>query len=399
MGLSERDLARVQEMTNHEKRSRIDPTQEPSAVRRRVYLEQRRSHRRRVGLLVLLGLAVATATAKDRLHDAAWEAFGDQPGLVPKPDANTDMKNKRAPATQEWLFFQLLPFRAASWLWWAGSGIYLPVLLRSPVYRLWAWAVGEPIKDLKQPLTAYPTLQHWFVRSLRPGSRPVSAVADLVCPCDGTVTECGDIVQGTYSEAPALNVKGFDCGIETLLGFWPQNRHGSSRLHYCVVQIPFGAYHHFHAPAHMRICGRTHRPGELLPSDTPGHTCVNERVVAWGEWEHGFLAVVPVGSLGRGSVRLDFEPGVETNLIGQNINDTPATQPTPYRNSTAGYERTFEQPVLAPKGSELGHFRFGSTVVMVFEAANQRLNWHVQPGDCVRCGEALASCTAQEANA
>lgn len=82
------------------------------------------------------------------------------------------------------------------------------------------------------------------------------------------------------------------------------------------------------------------------------------------------MNIVFVGATNVGSMTLDIEPTLETNLF--NI-DTKINV------------RKFENTNVG-KGEQMGMFKFGSTVVTVFEAP-ANFKWDVKEGDAVRYGQ------------
>lgn len=83
----------------------------------------------------------------------------------------------------------------------------------------------------------------------------------------------------------------------------------------------------------------------------PGLFHVNERVVLTGTWEHGFFSMTAVGATNVGSIVINFDSELNTNISGQEFS-----------------EKIYEGGVEVGKGDEMGYFNFGSTIVLVFEA-------------------------------
>src|SRR5215470_2613896 len=69
---------------------------------------------------------------------------------------------------------------------------------------------GIAVQEAEKQLHEYSTLNEFFTRRLKPGSRPVNMEPDaLVSPVDALITGCGPIEYGTI-----VNVKGQDYTIE-----------------------------------------------------------------------------------------------------------------------------------------------------------------------------------------
>mmetsp|Transcript_1060 Transcript_1060/g.1446 ORF Transcript_1060/g.1446 Transcript_1060/m.1446 type:complete len:134 (-) Transcript_1060:12-413(-) len=54
---------------------------------------------------------------------------------------------------------------------------------------------------------------------------------------------------------------------------------------------------------------------------------------------------------------------------------------------THAYQCIYSHPIQVSKGEEIGHFNFGSTVVLIFESED--FEFSVQPGDRVLMGQLL----------
>jgi len=67
-------------------------------------------------------------------------------------------------------------------------------------------------------------------------------------------------------------------------------------LHTVVIYLAPGDYHRFHSPTEWVAHERRHIKGQLLPVHklaikfVPELYTANERVVVYGEWEHGFFS-------------------------------------------------------------------------------------------------------------
>jgi len=240
----------------------------------------------------------------------------------------------------------------------------------------------------------------------------------MVSPCDGIIAARGHVdmcdggflenlepklnkAENSSSKLPILKVKQYRCSISTLLGyenieeffgrhFIEEKKQQKKCLYYCVLRLPIGSYHHFHAPSNIQVMQRKHIPGYLHPTSpklNPAAVCTNERLILSGKWNQGFFALAAIGGLGRGSIRLSIEPEIETNLVGQSVGKITEH---PYRYTTSGYDTSYLPPKLLQKGEDLGHFRFGSCVVLVFEG-EEGLRWSQENGQRVAMGEALVA--------
>ncbi|KAI0834137.1 putative phosphatidylserine decarboxylase [Hypoxylon sp. FL0890] len=187
----------------------------------------------------------------------------------------------------------------------------------------------------------------------------------------------------------------------------PDNR---TALYYAVVYLAPGDYHRFHSPANWVVERRRHFAGELysvspyLQRTLPGLFTLNERVVLLGRWRWGFFSFVPVGATNVGSIMINFDKELRTNSLltdtaADRAADEAAARGEPYAGfSEASYAAA--SPVLGGhalrRGEEMGGFKLGSTIVLVFEApvaenpgAKGGFVWAVEKGQKVKMGQAL----------
>jgi len=250
----------------------------------------------------------------------------------------------------------------------------------------------------------YRSLGHFFSRRLRPGLRPVSQSGALVSPADGTVTH-----QGPFAGGFLQQVKGVHYSINYFLGVDGQDklhaacddvrdflhhRDGSTSLFQWVVYLSPGDYHRFHSPTEWTVLRRRHFPGELLsvkPSMVnafPGLFHVNERVAWLGKWRHGFFSLTAVGATNVGSIHAAFDPELRTDQPWA-LKSECSMASTCSRRTFHFHEKSFgADPVDLQRGQEFGHFEFGSTIVLIFEAPKGLQ--YATPMGRVRVGEMLA---------
>jgi phosphatidylserine decarboxylase len=217
------------------------------------------------------------------------------------------------------------------------------------------------VDEAEHKLEDYRTLNEFFTRRLKPGSRTIDLEAgSLVSPVDGRITACGSIQDGLL-----LQIKGQDYTLEELLNGSPrvaQYRHG----YYWVLYLSPTDYHRIHSPCDGDVVETEHVPGKVYPVNEFGLTFMrrvlsrNERLVTYIRHEAGELAVVKVGALNVSSIRY-VEP----------------------------------QPKVLIRGEELAYFEFGSTVVLLTEDGTLDPRTDLQTGDTVRMGQRLGTLIAK----
>jgi len=225
--------------------------------------------------------------------------------------------------------------------------------------------------------TAYPSFNAFFTRALRADARPIDSAPDsVVSPADGVVSQAGAIEAGRIVQA-----KGQTYSALELLGGDPVL---AERFHHGVFATIYLAprdYHRVHMPIAGTLRQMTYVPGELFSvnkvtaDNVPRLFARNERLVCLFDTACGPMAVVLVGAM--------IVAGIETVWAGQ-------VAPPPRRITTLRYDLP-STPIHLDKGAELGRFKLGSTVVLLFGA--EAVNWHAElvADHALRMGTAIGS--------
>lgn len=279
-----------------------------------------------------------------------------------------------------------LPQAAISRLAGRLADIPIPSPMRGRVLKAFAKAVGADLDEAERPLEEYRTLDAFFVRRLRAGTRPWRAdPAGAGSPVDGVVGEIGEIGSGRLIQA-----KGLDYGADELLA----DEALAARLEggvFITLYLAPRHYHRIHAPCRARLPAARHVPGALLPVNAPAVASIprlfarNERIVCELDAAFGHAALVAVGATNVGRIESVFDPdwngprGGVTNRAGARG-----------RGRAAG-SRRYDPPLAVDAGDELMAFHLGSSVVVLFEAGRVLLDPRVIPGRELRVGEPLAS--------
>lgn len=196
--------------------------------------------------------------------------------------------------------------------------------------------------EFNEPKT-YKSLNALFTRALQ--QKRTLGQSKLISPSDSFISECGEIKEGL-----AMQIKGFSYGVGELLG--EELKSGS----YINFYLSPKDYHRYHSPCDMEILTATYYPGKLYPVNfkylrkVPQLFCKNERVVLkCKSSELGVFYMVFVGALNVGKMVFNFDANIQTNA-----------------NLTNKINYTYSKLHVA-KGDELGYFKMGSTIVMLFE--------------------------------
>lgn len=268
-------------------------------------------------------------------------------------------------------FVRLLPRRAMSRALGFLAELPVPSLLLRPV--LWAYSKGFGVdrSECARPFGAYRSFNDFFTRELREGLRPLAA-DPVVSPVDARVYMSGAVEGGTI-----LQVKGVPYAVADLLGSATDAApfDGGS---FVTAYLSPKDYHRIHWPVDGTVERIRHLPGDLWPvndgalAGVPGLFARNERVAILGTTDAGHaFALVPVGALNVGSIRLAFHP-LRTNRRGRR-------EPV---------DISLPAPVRAQRGVEAARFAFGSAVVLLLARSADPLP-RPEPGAVLRMGARL----------
>ena len=265
------------------------------------------------------------------------------------------------------------------------ADVPIPRRLRRPVLRAFARSFGIDASEALGGLDDYATLNAFFVRRLRPGSRSwPGEKEDLASPVDGIIGQVGIVQAGR-----AIQAKGRSYTAADLLASEEESVRYEGGFFLTLYLAP-RHYHRIHAPLSGTIALARHVPGRLLPVNAASVAHIddllprNERVICFSDGALGRLALVAIGAynVGRISVAFDEEwsGGGRRRWITNRTKRPPA-------------ERRYAPPVAVERGEELMAFHLGSTVVMLLEPGRVELSRTVTAGAEVRLGSPLARAT------
>lgn len=260
----------------------------------------------------------------------------------------------------------------------------------------------------------YNDFTDFFTRRLKAGVRTIHQSSDIYSissPCDGRVLSFGEVNSDDSTidcvKGRSYRLDEFMTGVigdendpssrrdkirknqsnPAVLGLLEAVRSRGNKLFYMVIYLSPGDYHRFHSPAIHTADFRRHVVGYLSPvkpsyvENHPDTFAKNERVNIFGQWrgeEESFFFLSYVGALNVGSICLDFDTDVLTNvsLPKAPYSFDKAYTPgmvSPLSNfikgakPAAGLVKGCETVKFA-KGEMTGRFEMGSTIVMIYEA-------------------------------
>jgi phosphatidylserine decarboxylase len=217
---------------------------------------------------------------------------------------------------------------------------------------------------------AYPSLSAWFGRPLKPELRPISD-AELISPVDGEVFQLGEVKDFKIGE-----VKGYDYDVRDFLGPVDFKTNPDMRLYMCVISLWPNNYHGFHSPTKWKVKEIVNIPGfELTVEKTifrflPRILEQDERVVLSGEWKYGYFSMAPVAALEVGNIIIYTDPVDEVAEI------------------IATEHRQCDPPIEYTNGQKVGEYKFGSTMVLIFEAP-RNFRFKFRCGEVIKYGQQL----------
>lgn len=209
------------------------------------------------------------------------------------------------------------------------------------------------------------TFNEFFTRKLKADSRKLST--GIISPADGIVGQKGAIISQQLYQ-----VKGKEYTLKELL-----HEENTKLKSYITVYLSPVDYHRVHAPFDIQINRVKYIPGTLFSvSNKSIHSedkvfCRNERIILFGDSSYGNFAIVLVGAIVVGKIKLSFEPKLVSN------------------NKQKAETITYSAPINIKKADEIGYFEMGSTVILCTE--NESLNNNlIQQDEKIMFGEKIA---------
>ena len=211
--------------------------------------------------------------------------------------------------------------------------------------------LGLDMSEFHKP-EFYESLNALFTRELLKPRHIDGDGFDFISPADSFITS-----QGKLHNNQLLQIKGMSYGVNELLGDYvsDENKKKVANGDYMNFYLSPKDYHRYHASFDCKVKKSIYVAGKLLPVNVPylkkeqNLFVQNERVILECEYEDKIFYMIFVGALNVGQMVINFEPRIETNKVA---------------NIIKCYEY---EDVHIRKGDEIGYFKMGSTVVMIWE--------------------------------
>ncbi|MFC5603873.1 phosphatidylserine decarboxylase [Sporosarcina koreensis] len=208
-------------------------------------------------------------------------------------------------------------------------------------------------EEAEFPIDNYDSLQAYFTRNLKKGSRPIDMRSDtLISPVDGVVTELG-----TIDMDQTFTIKNHLYSIKQILGDEKRAIPYKGGFFYIFYLSP-SHYHHFHYPYDGNIESRYALGTTSFPVNDLGLRLGNQpfatnyRIISELSTAHGRMTMIKVGALNVNSIHI------------------------------------LDSSTSFTKGEEFGYFSFGSTVILFMEN-NESFRPTIPVGSEVKLGQAI----------
>ena len=247
------------------------------------------------------------------------------------------------------------------------SKIENPIVAKSSI-AMWKLFSDVDLADAAE--TRFRSMHACFIRTLKPGARPVAVEANVVASPSDAIVGAHGVIEGNVVQ----QIKGAPYSLSDLLGSSEASQAYDGGT-YVTLRLTAGMYHHFHAPHDLTVDQVTYISGDcwnvnpIALKRVERLFCKNERAAIRCKLEDGTpVMLVAVAAVLVASIRLSFLDTAKSLRIGG-----PRVIPV-----EAGVR----------KGEEMGYFEHGSTIVMLLPKGF-RFADGIETGKRIRAGEAL----------
>ncbi len=246
--------------------------------------------------------------------------------------------------------------------------------IKFPLMKFFLTRFGIDLTEAeRESIKEYRTFNDFFTRALKKEARSIEgSPTDWVSPVDGCVSQFGRITKDQIIQA-----KGKSYSLTALLGGDSTTAKHYEDGEFATLYLSPKDYHRIHMPLSAKLIKTTFVPGKLFSvngltaQNVDNLFARNERLVCEFESANGRFIMVLVGAM--------IVASIETTWSG----------------IVAPFQRKISQQSLSStlldfdKGEEMGRFRLGSTVIMVFEAEKMHWNEKIKIGANVKLGQRL----------
>ncbi len=242
------------------------------------------------------------------------------------------------------------------------------------------WFVKQYQVDLSEAKIetahGFKNFNEFFTRELKEGRREISRAPNTIAsPADGAISELGNIELGSLMQA-----KGQHYSLTQLLAGNVEQCNRYMDGNFATIYLSPKDYHRVHMPLDGKLLNMTYVPGELFSvnqataNQIPGLFARNERLVCEFEGMHGNFIMILVGAM--------IVAGIETVWEGHVAPVKPLLKTTDF---------TERGPIELEKGDEMGRFKLGSTVILLFPEKTASFSNELKNGSPLRMGEEIGA--------
>lgn len=270
------------------------------------------------------------------------------------------------------LFHTLLPKQLLTCLAGIGADVKIPWIKNTLIKQFIKHYRVNMQEALDPNPTHYATFNDFFIRKLNPTVRTLEH-ASLICPVDGSISEYGTIESGQL-----LQAKGRYYTVQDLIQS-EEHARAFNQGKFITLYLSPKDYHRIHMPIKGTVKSVTYIPGSLFSVQPKTTQCIpqlfarNERVVVLFDTPLGSMAMVLVGATIVGKIAVSWHGEFKRAKVMQTF--------------------SYPTPITLEQGQEMGYFKLGSTVILLFEKQIQ-LTWpeRFKPSALVQYGQTLTTC-------
>lgn len=249
------------------------------------------------------------------------------------------------------------------------------VWLKNPLIRLFIDIFNVNMSEAEKPKAEdYKSFNDFFTRALSPMARPITQ-SDIISPVDGKISAYGEISLGGL-----LQAKNQHFSLISLLAGDVDQCETFLDGNFMTIYLSPSDYHRIHMPIDAKLISTTYVPGALFSVNqtttdhVPGLFAHNERLICYFETQQGPMAMILVGAM--------IVAAIDTVWAGQITPPPKTVQQHQYAN---------QSPIQLKKGDEMGRFKLGSTVMLLFPPKTVTFADHLASKNQLRMGQPLAS--------
>lgn len=250
-------------------------------------------------------------------------------------------------------------------------------LIKNYFINTFAKAYGVNMDEaLVTELESYKHFNDFFTRQLKPDARPIDSTTNsLASPADGVISQLGEI-----NKQRILQAKGHDYQVNDLLGGDQTLSESFINGSFATVYLSPKDYHRVHMPIDGTLKQMIYVPGDLFSVNTttsenvPKLFARNERVICIFDTQQGPMAMILVGAM--------IVASIETVWAGE-------VAPVKRKLAVTHYDPAHINNIHLRKGEEMGRFKLGSTVILLF--GENKVTWDsaLQEGTPLKMGEII----------